>query len=221
MVRILVADDHAIFREALRSLLETEPDFEVVAEAGDGNEAVALVLSEDPDILLLDVRMPVMSGLETLEALSRLGVRTQTILLTAAIETTGIRDALACGARGLVMKGEPTTVLLRGIRSVLNGEYCIGRGGLGAVLGEPAADAPDPPDSHPYGLSDRELQVVAGVMDGCSNVAIATSLSISDKTVKHHLTNIFDKLGIATRVQLARFVREHQLAIPDHLATRH
>src|SRR6266704_6317942 len=126
-VRILLADDHTIFRDGLRKLLEAEPDFEIVGEAGDGADAITMVQQVKPEILLLDLAMPRVPGLEALREVMGLKTSTRIILLTAAIEKKQIIEALQVGARGVVLKDAATQMLIRAIRTVINGQFWVGR----------------------------------------------------------------------------------------------
>jgi DNA-binding NarL/FixJ family response regulator len=217
MVRILIADDHRIFRDGLRRLLEVEPDFEVVGEASDGRDAVTLVREIDPDILLLDLSMPGVDGLEALRGIAERPGATRTLLLTAAIEKPELVTALQLGARGLVLKDSATSVLLTGIRAVMNGEYWVGRESVATLMDalRPLVAVQPSKPRHAFGLTDREQEIVAAVVAALGNKEIATRLSITEKTVKHHLTNIFDKLGVSTRLELALFAIHHDLQLPD------
>jgi len=222
MVRILIADDHEIFRAALRTLLDAEPDFEVVGEASDGRDVLLRVTELDPDILLLDLSMPGLDGIESLRQLSKSRARTRTLLLTAAIDNAQLLEALQLGARGLVLKDAATSVLLRGIRGVMKGEYWIGHDTVGSVIDAlHFLSGSKPTPAGPRDLSERELQVVAGVVAGCGNREIAARLGISEKTVKHHLTNIFQKLGVANRLELAIFALDHRLRLPEFAPENH
>ena len=200
-VRIAIADDHQIFRDGLRRLLESEPGFEVVAEAADGLEAVRVAREVRPDVLLLDVAMPRMGGIETLSAPDVSSTRV--ILLTAAIEPSDLLRAVQCGARGVVLKESATRQLIDGIHRVVEGKLLIGTE-IADDLAQAVQQAGAQRD-RPYGLTPREVEIVDAIAAGDSNRDIATRLGISLQTVKHHLTSIFDKTGTSTRLELALF----------------
>ncbi len=204
-IRILIADDHAIFRGGLRRLLAGEKDFVVVAEASDGKEAVSLARTLKPDVLLLDLAMPRVPGMEVLRELARDQSPVYTILLTAAIQPFEVTSALQLGARGIVLKASPPELLLKSIRSVCEGEYWVG----GEVLTAVARFGQQP--SSNSGLTSRELEIIAAIRAGHSNKEIALKLSISEETVKRHLSNIFGKLGVSSRLELAILASAHNL----------
>jgi two-component system nitrate/nitrite response regulator NarL len=213
-VRVVIADDHPIFRDGLRRLLEAEPDLSVVGEAVDAEDAIRLARTLRPDILLLDVAMPKVSGLEALDTLSKTKDAPRVILLTAAIDRADIVKALQLGARGVVLKDSATAVLLKAMRVVIEGGYWMGRESVSDLVvalrsvGMPA-DRPETPPA--FGLTQRELQVVGLIVEAAGNKKIAETLAISEKTVKHHLTNIFEKLGVSSRLELALFAARHHL----------
>jgi DNA-binding NarL/FixJ family response regulator len=200
-VRIVIADDHQIFRDGLRKLLESERGFEVVADAADGVDAVRLAREARPDVLLLDVAMPRMGGLE---ALSIPDVQaTRVILLTAAIDPAELLRAVQLGVRGVVLKEAATRQLIDGIHRVMEGKFLIG-----SEIADDLAQAVRHVGTHkekPYGLTPRELEIVEAITAGDTNRDIAARLNISLQTVKHHLTSVFDKTGTSTRLELALF----------------
>jgi two-component system nitrate/nitrite response regulator NarL len=200
-VRIAIADDHQIFRDGLKRLLESEPGFAVVAEAADGIDALRAVRDAKPDVLLLDVAMPRMDGLEALGTPDL--QHTRVILLTAAIEPGELLRAVQCGARGVVLKEAATRDLIDGIHRVLDGKILIG-----SEIADDFAHAVRGAGSHrerPFGLTPREIEILDAVAAGDSNRDIAARLKISLQTVKHHMTSIFDKTGTSSRLELALF----------------
>ena len=212
-VRIVIADDHPIFRDGLKRLLEAEPTFKVIGEACDGVEAVGLVRQLRPEILLLDLAMPRRPGLEALRELNAQAVSARVILLTAAAEKEQIVEALQLGARGVVLKDSATQILLKSIRAVMNGEYWVGRESVSNLVQylRSLMDAPKPSGPKRYGLTPRELEIVSAVVAGYANKEIAQHFKISEDTVKHHLSNIFDKIGVSTRLELALFAVNQSL----------
>ena len=209
-IRILIADDHPIFRDGLRRLLESEGDMTVVGEACDGHEAVKFTAQLKPDILLLDLAMPHHTGLDALRDLSTNSPAgsVRIILLTAAAEKKQIVEALQLGARGVVLKDSATQLLLKSIHAVMAGEYWVGResvSNLVQYLRNLMQTTSEESKQKKFGLTPRELEIVSAVVAGYANREIAEYFKISEDTVKHHLSNIFDKLGVSTRLELALF----------------
>ncbi len=217
-IRIVVADDHPVVRFGVKNMLMNEPGFEVVGEAEDGDVAITQTLELEPDILLLDLQMPRLPGLEAMRAIMTRSPRVKIILLTSTISTQQVIEALQIGARGIVLKDSVAGDLAQSLRAVLSGDYWIGGervANLLKALHELMQQAAVVPERKTYGLTPRELEVVQCIVEGCSNKDIARQFKISEETVKRHLSNIFDKTGVSTRLELALFAIAHKLVMPD------
>ena len=213
-IRVVVADDHPVVIFGVRNMLLSEPGFEVVGEARDGEEAITQTLELEPDILLLDLAMPKLPGLEAMRAIMTKSPRVKIVLLTSTISVQQIIEALQIGARGIVLKDSVVGDLSNALRAVLQGDYWIGGqrvANLLKALQELTAQAAAIPERKTYGLTPRELEVVSCIVEGCSNRDIAKQFSISEETVKRHLSNVFDKTGVSTRLELALFAIAHKL----------
>jgi len=214
-VRIIIADAHPMFRDALRDLLEQQSEFKVVGEASDGGEVIEKVKQLNPDLLLLDFAMPQISWLEVLRSLSTLPVQVRTIVLANAIERFQVFEALKFGARGVILKDVATPLLFKGIRAVLAGEYWVAHGDVAELIdslrnGNPASPLQTSSGKGSH-LTQRELEIVSAIVEGCTNKDIAQTLSLSEQTVKHHLTSIYAKLGVSNRLELAFYAVHHNL----------
>ena len=212
-IAILIADDHPIFRYGLRGLIESERGFILSGEAVDGEQALDLTRKLKPDILLLDLAMPKLGGLEVVKQLARPPIPTRIMLLTAAIDDAQITEALRFGARGVVLKDTATQLLVKSIRCVVAGEFWVGRRNVqGLVQALQMAQMTQPEDPvKKYALTAREMEVLTAIVEGYSNKEIAKKFSISEQTVKHHLSSIFTKVGVSNRLELALFSVHHQL----------
>ena len=205
-VRILIADDHPVFRHGLRMLLQAEPGMEVVGEAADGAEAVRLARELKPDVLMLNLAAEETSGSEVLRQITDFSPPVRTILFTVAAKRQQIVQALQLGARGVVLEDESTQTVIQSIRMVMAGKYWIARENISdlvQVLRGSQKRSRNETKRMNRRLSARELQIVSAVVTGCMNRDIAQKFSLSEDTVKHHLTNIFDKLGVSNRLELA------------------
>jgi DNA-binding NarL/FixJ family response regulator len=198
-------------------MLGEKDGFEVVGEASDGDEAVAQTQKLEPDILLLDVQMPRLPGLEAMRSIMTGTPTVKILLLTSTITTQQIIEALQIGARGIVLKGALAGDLQTAIRTVISGDYWIGGkrvvnlvSALHSLMQEVVV-----PLHKTFGLTPRELEVVGTIVEGCSNRDIAKQFGLSEETVKRHLSNIFDKTGVSTRLELALFAIAHQLVTPQ------
>jgi two-component system nitrate/nitrite response regulator NarL len=214
-LRILMADDHPVVRIGVRNMLQADENIEVVGEAGDGDEAITQTLELLPDILLLDLHMPRLPGLEATRSIMSGSPSVKIILLTSTISTQQIIEALQIGARGIVLKDALADHLTTAIRAVASGDYWIGGrrvvnlvGALHELMQQAAV-----PERKTFGLTPREMEVVGCIVEGCSNRDIARQFSLSEETVKRHLSNIFDKTGVSTRLELAMFAIAHQLVV--------
>lgn len=214
-VSVLVADDHPIFRDGLRKLLEAHGGFVVVGEAGDGEQAARLAAELKPDILLLDLAMPGSSGLDALRTLSAGDGSVRAIILSGKVEKGEMLSALQLGARGVILKESSTQLLFKCIGRVMAGEYWVGRDGVtdlvDALRSIKPQSEPPPVPKQLFGLTKRELEVLGTIVGGYTNKEIAKSLTLSEDTVKHHITNIFNKLGVSNRLELALFALHHKV----------
>ncbi len=207
-VRVLIADDHPVFREGLRLLLELDRKIRVVGEARDGLEAAELTRKLKPDLVLLDLRMPRCSGIEALKLIQNLSLPVRVLILATEVDKQDIVEALKRGAAGIILKESTTQLLRKSIHLVVAGEYWVERQNISDLVQEltrrPGNASPDVPQG-PWRLTPRERQIVAEVVAGKTNKEIAQELCVSLQTIKHHLTNIFDKVGVHNRLELALF----------------
>jgi two-component system NarL family response regulator len=205
-IRTMIVDDHALFRRGLEIVLITEPDIEVVGEAGDGAEAVQKAGESLPDIVLMDVRMPRSSGIEACRAIKEVAPSAKIIILTMSDEEEDLFEAIRAGASGYLLKDIPLDQVAEAVRAVHGGQSLISPPMAGKLLSEFAALARREVDERPQQvpapkLTDREMQVLKLVARGMNNRDIAKALFISDNTVKNHVRNILEKLQIHSRME--------------------
>ncbi|MFQ6172782.1 response regulator [Oryzobacter sp. R7] len=199
MIRVLLVDDEELVRTGLRLILAGEADVQVVGEAADGGRALDLVRSTDPDVVLLDLRMPVLDGLGVLRALA--GSRSAVVVLTTFDTDANVREALARGAAGFLLKDAPAERLVGAVRAAAAGDAVLARSVARRVAVELAA-RPAPSSPGPVAdLTAREREVLGLMAEGCSNAEIATALFIVEGTVKTHVARILMKLGVRDRLQ--------------------
>jgi DNA-binding NarL/FixJ family response regulator len=218
-VRILLADDHPIVRDGLKKLLQLEEDFEVVGEAGDGREVLEKCHELDPDVLLLDLRMPNLDGLSALQALQQTNKRTRVIILTASEDKNEFVQAMKLGCSGIVLKQTAPDLIVKSIRKVNSGEIWLDSLTTAAVMrqfstGLESAGGGGGKGRERSPLSAREREIVALVAQGYKNKEMAEKMFISEQTVKNHLHNIFDKLGVSDRLELALYAIHKGLHLP-------
>ena len=214
-IRVLMADDHVIFRDGLRKLLATEDDIKIVGEASNGGDCIKMLAKLKPDILLLDLRMPDKDGLAVLEEVNFDQLRTRVVVLTAAEDDRDVVRAMRLGARAVVLKQSATELLVKSIRKVQGGEIWMDNRMTAEVMKAFSKSADGGPRREKPLLSDREKEIVQLVAQGYRNKEIGERLFISDQTVKNHLHNIFDKLGVSDRLELALYAIHHRLIEPE------
>lgn len=199
VIRIVLADDHAVVRQGIRDFLEDEADLQVVAEAADGATAKALILEHQPDVAILDIRMPHAGGIEVAGWIKEGRLPVRVLILTSYDDEPYVVAAMQAGAAGYVLKDAQAAQIVAAVRSVAAGQLAIGREVAHKLMshlngGSPAAEIIDP-------LSERELEVLAMVASGSTNRAIGRALHISERTVQGHIANIFGKLQVASRTE--------------------
>ena len=230
-VRVVLADDECLFRASLRQLLSVPPSvlrdvygvdvgsgFEVVGEAGSGQQTIQVVRAVNPDLVLLDLSMPCMTGLEAVRGLVSGGGAFRTIMLAGSIERADLLQAVQLGVRGLLLKNAPTEVLFEAIMDVLAGRYWVGATLMTDLLEtvRPLIPSSDQPASQtPWKLTARERQVLSMVAAAHGNKEIARRFAVSEETIKHHLTRLFAKVGASTRLELAMLATQHGIVADE------
>lgn len=216
MIRVLLADDQAVVRGGLRMILEAQDDIEVIGEAADGKVALELARRLDPDVVLMDIQMPVIDGIEATRRLGLSGVSARVLVLTTYGLAENVYEALRAGAAGFLVKTDSPERLVDGVRVVATGEALLGPATTRRLIdrfveGRPP-NAPVPPELDE--LTARELEVLKLVTRGLSNAEIAAALYVSDGTVKTHIAHVLSKLGLRDRVQAVVFAYESGLVQP-------
>ncbi len=216
--RICIADDHAIVRQGIRALIETEPDMEVVGEAANGAEAVAQAAALHPDVILMDIVMPRKDGIQATKEIREQDPRARILVLTSFAEDEKVFPAIKAGAAGYLLKDSSPLELLQAIRDVAQGKASLHPAIAFKVIRELSQPPSLPPTSEP--LTGRELDVLRLVARGMSNQEVAASLVISERTVGSHVSNILGKLHLANRTQAALYAMHEGLATADDRPAR-
>jgi DNA-binding NarL/FixJ family response regulator len=207
-IRVLIVDDHPVVRDGLRGVLDGEPDMEVVGEAAHGAEALARVAAEPVDVVLMDLRMPTMGGVEAIGELRRTAPSVRVLVLTTFDTDRDVLPAIEAGATGYLLKDTPRDELLRAVRAAYRGEAVLSPAVAGRLMGQVRAPAED-------ALTARELEVLRLVAAGFTNRETARRLFISEATVKTHLLHIYDKLGVRDRASAVAAGYQRGLLLPD------
>jgi DNA-binding NarL/FixJ family response regulator len=215
-IKVAIVDDHTLFREGIKKILSLEKDIEIIGEAFDGEEVIALLGRTQPDVMLLDIKMERINGLQILPQVVEQYPQLKVILLTAQISPAESVKAIKDGARGIILKHAATEFLIKGIRKVFGGELWAESSTMTQVVESLSRKyrVERSPDKGRKELSDREIEVVALVATGHRNKEIANKLFISEQTVKTHLSNIFQKLEVNDRLELALYAMRNGLVSP-------
>jgi DNA-binding NarL/FixJ family response regulator len=208
-IRIVIADDHAVVRQGLRMFLGLDPELEIVGEATNGQEALSLTQAHHPDVVLMDLLMPIMDGITAIGEIRRAVPETEVLALTSVLEDASVVGAIRAGAIGYLLKDTQAEELLRAIKAAAAGQVQLSPQAAARLMRE--VRAPESPER----LTERETEVLRLLAAGQANKEIARSLNIGEKTVKTHVSSILAKLGVASRTQAALYA--HQIGlVPDH-----
>ncbi len=207
-VRLIIVDDHPVVRDGIRGMLAGDPDLDVVGEASDGAEGLALVASLKPDVVLMDLRMPGLGGAAAIRTLAEQGSDTRVLVLTTYDTDSDVVPALEAGATGYLLKDSPREELVRAIHAAARGESVLAPSVATRLVGQLRAPAQD-------ALSDRELEVLTLIAQGETNRGAAARLFISEATVKTHLLHIYEKLGVNDRAAAVATAYERGLLVPQ------
>ena len=207
-IRVLIADDHPLFRDGMHGLLDSVPDTEVVGEAASGEEAITLAETLQPDVILMDIKMPGINGLQAMREILHTSPHIRILIISMLEDDDSIFAAMRAGACGYVPKGANQAQMLRAIRVVANGEAIFGPGIAQRLIGFFSASRPSVQSRIFPELTEREAEVLALISQGHTNEEIAEQLVLSLKTVRNHVSNIFSKLQVADRAQAVLRARE-------------
>jgi len=211
-IRVLIADDHALFREGVHAILKSVPDIEIVGEVGTGQEALTVASDRKPDVILMDIQMPDLNGVEATQRILKTQPDVGIIIVTMLEDDDSLFSAMRAGARGYVLKGADKAEMLRSIRAVADGEALFGSAIAARLLKffheNPQKSKNESPPTAFTELTDREREILACIARGDTNTEIAEQLTISLKTVRNHVSNIFNKLQVTNRAQAAILARD-------------
>lgn len=212
-IRVLIVDDHEIVREGLQTLLAEEPDFEVVGAAGDGASAVALAESTRPDVIVMDLVMPGVDGIEATRRIHNNNPEARVLVLTTFADDQRVREAIQAGATGYLLKDVLKADLLRALRDAAVGRPSLHPEVQGHLMREVARKTSSSQEQPPHGnLTEREIGILRLIAEGRSNKEIAAALYLTEGTIKGYVSTIFDKLGVEDRTQAALYAVKHGLA---------
>ncbi len=216
-IRIVIVDDHDLYRRGMQAVIGLEPDLEIVAEAASGVEAVEKCFEFEPDVVLLDVRMPGNSGIEACTAIKEKAPRTKILILTASDDEADLFAAIKAGASGYLLKDLPTEQIAESVRMAHSGQSMIPPHMASQLIAEFSRLSNEPPKDEAPGprLTERELEVLGLVARGKANKEIASQLFISENTVKNHVRNILEKLQLHSRVEAALYAMRRNLIEPE------
>ncbi len=209
-IKILIADDHDLIRQGLKSILNYEADFVVAGEATNGEEAIALIKQYNPDILLMDINMPIMSGIDVLKKIKAMGLAVKVLLLTVESDRKTILDAIEIGAEGYILKGSSTQELVDGIRRVYNEENYIDKSLVSMLFKKVSTKNAE--NEILKNLSKRDIEILDFISKGHSNKEIGEFLYLSEKTIKNNATRIFKTIGVKDRVHATIYAIEHKIS---------
>ncbi|MCB8980314.1 MAG: response regulator transcription factor [Ardenticatenaceae bacterium] len=211
MINVIIADDHNLVREGIRALLEKAEDITVIGEAENGEQALELVQAKQPDVLVMDIAMPGMNGIQVLEKLRELDLPTQVVILSMYADEIFVRQALQNGAKGYLLKGSFKEELLLTIRAASRGATYLSPSVSESVLTPPSSSSPSPADQ----LTPREHELLQLIAKGHTNAEIADIMNVSIKTVERHRTNLMTKLDARNIVELIRVAVRYRLIVLD------